>query len=438
MAKYKVLFFDSWKGGSHNFHRLVDAFQAVNIETLLVHLGSWGNEDELVREENLGQLKTRDIAYYKSSNLEKLLLTEKPDLVLFLSCHTFAHRAVNRYCRKYQIPTILLMHGVAQVIPVDKDNQYQYQLSIKQYVLYIMSKFPKLFMYTFPCYIRALITTKAKVQDWLAFLMNIVDALTKPSKQRTADDGVTNICLTYIEADNNLIARLFGFSVSQMVAVGNPDLIHFGLNAQLIGSAVNEDIQHLQPVVYINTSQLSGYSLFDTKEEYVKFVVEIHQSLLQQGKRLILKPHPQDAKEFDLSVFEKQGIEVLDKKSFVPALQKSCAAIVEPSSAAVIPALFGLPVMMLKRGRFVNAAYGELLTAYPRAMYLTDITKFSQLLQDEFAGVNRENVLAWIKQYSGPLPAEDMPMRVANIALELIKHGVYKAQALPDSILMAE
>ena len=56
----------------------------------------------------------------------------------------------------------------------------------------------------------------------------------------------------------------------------------------------------------------------------------------------------------------------------------------------------------------------------PAAINLADLTSFSELLETESQRHDEARTLTWIKENSGPLPAEEMPSRVAGVAASLI------------------
>ena len=241
MAKHKVLFFDSWKGGSHNFVRLVDSFEKANIETLLVHLGSWGNEVIYEKEEEINGLKVRDISYYPSRDLRDLLRVEKPDLVLFLSTHTFAHRAIIRYCNSMKIPTVNLYHGFVRVQDVE-NKEGAYKVSKVAYSLFVLKRLPKLLTHTLPSYIKALARTHASKEDWGYFKRNIIETVTKPGSTRTAPDAKTTACMVYAQADVEHAVKTYNFEIEDVYIVGNPDLSVFNLTPALIAYGLEKNV----------------------------------------------------------------------------------------------------------------------------------------------------------------------------------------------------
>ena len=120
-----ILGFDSWTQGAHNFERLVPALRELGFELILVHLGSWGHDPDRAREEKIGELTVRDIAYYEDPSFRAILEREKPSAVVFLSVRAFAHRSFNRHCAHLGITTLHLYHGLVSVQSVSGARAYR-------------------------------------------------------------------------------------------------------------------------------------------------------------------------------------------------------------------------------------------------------------------------------------------------------------------------
>ena len=80
----------------------------------------------------------------------------------------------------------------------------------------------------------------------------------------------------------------------------------------------------------------------------------------------------------------------------------------------------GMPLFLANYGKLSDQRFGEVLTGYPRARPLRDMTAFNSLLAAERLECDAERTLRWIEQNAGPLPAEEMPRRVADVAESLI------------------
>lgn len=417
----KVLFFDSWKGGINHFIRLVPELERRGFTCLLIHLGSWGNEKRTVAEETVNGLLVRDISYYKGLDFYEIIIREKPCLVLFLSCHTFAHRAFNRLCHYHQVPTINLYHGLVRVQAVD-DGKGPYKVSWRAYLKFTLSRLPKVVLRTIPAYMRALRITKAPLKEWKTFIRNIVEVFTKPSTLRVASDARTSICLVYADTDKIHAIQTYGFKTNQVKSVGNPDLISFGLRAEHIASWTARDAKSFSDVIYIDTALTATGLIVKSQAEYITHIRETGQSLNAQGKRLLLKPHPETLRLYGASVFCEAGVSIINNNEFVERLKTCHGVIAETSTLALIPALMGIPLFLAKYGKLRELEFGEVLISYPNSVYLSDIDKFSSLW-DSLNLESKDELDFWIRANSGPLPAEAMPERVVDTIGEIISCG---------------
>jgi hypothetical protein len=418
--KLKVLFFDSWKGGINNFVRLNEAFDKIGLDRLLIHLGSWGNEEVTIKEEIIGKLLVRDISYYSNTNLKKLLELEKPDLVLFLSTHTFAHRAMIRYCNSLDIPTINLYHGFVRVQAVDSIKN-PYKVNKFAYFKFALKRLPKMITKTLPCYIKSLIETKSNLEEWRFFFRNLIEIITKPSNLRVAKDSKTTRCLVYASADKQHAMKTYGFVEEHVIDVGNPDLISFGMKIEHFSVGLMKKTILNKNVIYIDTALTATGLIFANQKEYIQHLIDTKEELSLQGLNLRLKPHPETKRLYDLNVFKNVGIEIIENENFIEELLSSCAVIVEPSTLALIPALMGIPMVLPTFGKLEPLLFGEVLLTYPRSIMLDNLSNFSTELKKESENLDLSKCEKWVNINSGPLPAEEMPNRVTNQILKLIK-----------------
>jgi hypothetical protein len=418
---HKVLFFDSWKGGLRSFLRLVPTFTENGIHSRLIHLGSWGNEDIIIKDEIIEGLSVRDISYYTNNNFLNILKEEKPDLVIFLSTHTFAHRAFIRYCQFLNVPTINLYHGYVSVQDVE-NVKGPYKVRFWPYIYFIFKRIPKLILQTIPTYIRSLIKTKANKDDWNDFLKNLLEVVISPSKLKIAKDSRTDFCLIYAKGDTKHAIDKYGFCKSKIIEVGNPDLIDFGLNLNLLNSInLNKSINN-KYVMYIDTALTATGLILKSKSEYLQHLIDTNNSLSNKGKILLFKPHPETTRLLRINVLKEHGIIIVDKTDFVEKLNQCCCVISEPSTLAIIPALMGLPIFYAKYDKLKDLNYGEVLTSYPYGTILENIDNLCLILNDLCSKDLNHDFNTWIKHNSGPLPADKMPERVASIVVNMINN----------------
>lgn len=419
MPRLKALGFDNWTGGAQHFERLVEPLAAEGIDLSLLHLGSWGNDRGRPAEEHLGRLKMRDISWYGGIDFDRILEIEQPDVVLFLSTKHLAHRAFLRLCRQRGVPTIHLYHGLVRV--QDVDGQMAYRPHPVSWSLFVLSRVGKSLRHTWPAYSRSLARTSASVAEWGRFLLDIVDGALARHDKKNANDARTSVSLVYTAADIRHAVNMYGHDPSEVIPVGNPDLTTFGLSAHMIGSSVRTPTMALTDVMYIDTALIATGLLFKDDAAFVGHVLALRDSLARQGKRLVFKPHPSMRLRGIDRTLAHHGVESVNNDDFTARLSECCACIAETSTLAMIPALMGMPLLLARFGRLRTLQFGEVLRTYPRARYLDDPDRLTTVLQEEQSTCNPALVKAWIDENAGPLPASDMPKRVAQVVLNLVR-----------------
>jgi hypothetical protein len=413
----KVLGFDNWTGGAHHFERLVPAFAQQGLELVLVHLGSWGNDPDRPARETIGRLSVRDISSYGSGSYADLLAEERPDAVLFFSTDTFAHRAFNRYCQQRGIPTVHLYHGIVGVQAINRGTMYK--LNYVAQFRWAASRLGKALRYVWPVYLRSLWETRAPLGHWWRFVQDIGRLSLGRYIQRSAEDARTDRCGVYTDADRQHAIDKYGFRPEHVLAVGNPDLIQFGVPAAAIGSRVERSATKAVDVMYIDTGLVYTGWVFTSEQQFIDHLVATAAALQAQGRHLVFKPHPQHRRSGILPKLAAAGIEVCADADFMARLQQCAAAIVEPSSLSLVPALLGLPLFLASYGPLRDCPYGEVLYTDPRAAELRDLSEFTGML-DRLSAADPTATAEWIRRNAGPLPAEENPHRVAAIFEGLI------------------
>ena len=415
----KILAFDSWTGGSFNLERLLPALERRGMTLRLVHIGSGGSDRGRPAAEFLGSLEARDVSFYGSRSFAEILDLEQPDAVIMLSTQTFAHRAFLRYCRQRGIPTLHLYHGLSNV-QVTNDRRGSHRIDRRAYAKYVVLNLGKLITRTFPCYMAALFRTGASGNDWLRFFSDVVRmARGRPSLVAAADARTTKGAV-YTNADVEHAMRIYGFDEADVVIVGNPDLMRFGLTPAMIGSKNSRATSDLEWVMYIDTALSIVGLLFKSNDAFVEHLIQTSGALRKQGKRLAFKPHPAHDLQYLTERLKGTGIDIVANDRFVQKLQDCCACIAETTSVAVVPALLGMPLLLASYGELRDQRFGPVLTSYPRGYILDDPSRLADILAHDADELDASRVDDWIAFNAGPLPSADMPHRVAQAVERLI------------------
>jgi hypothetical protein len=418
-SRRKVIAFDSWTGGVPIIEPLVEAFARRGLELFLIHIGSWGHDTGRPREERMGRLLVRDISYYGSMTFKDILEQERPSGVLFFSMQAFAHRAFNRYCGLLGIPTLHAYHGIVlvQSTALKRINP----LNVRRQLAMAFSRLGKNLRRIWPVYARSLWETRASIRDWLWFAYTVWrQVLGKAYTGVAAPDASTAACCVYTEADIDHAVERYGVPRQAVFAVGNPDLVSFGVSKGDLGACLAPAWAPSREVMYIDTALIEAGAVFDGARDFARHLVETRDALAGQGFKLIVKLHPAHFRTGVPELLKQDGVALCTGEDFLVRLKNCCACIAEPSSLAVVPALMGMPLFLARYGKLAEQEYGEVLTSYPRARQLSDLSACNTLLAAERNDCDPERTTHWIEKNSGPLPAEDMPRRVAEVTAALI------------------
>lgn len=412
-----ILGFDSWTGGAKKYARLLPALEAQGYTLILVHLGSWGADVGRPLSEYIDQLEVRDINYYGSLNFEQILLKESPSAVLFLSNDVFAHRAFNRYAIKQGIPTLRLYHGIVSV--QDISTSQMHTPSLINQIKFVLIRLPKAMIKVWPCYIKALLRTRASFKDWRKFFRDVVFQALGKYIEHSADDCRTTACAVYTPADVEHAHNKYNYQHDEIYVVGNPDFISFNISPDTVGRYNADLADTYSDIVYIDTGLFHAGMVFDNQKDFFKHLLHTQEQLAAQGLKLSIKLHPQHFKTSLPADLNNHGIEVLDNNNFVPKLLQSKAAIVEPSTVALVPSVLGMPILAANYGKLASQKYGSVITSYPRYQRLDSLSTMSDLLPLVNKCELNESVSDWIKINAGPFPVENMPSRVVDILAKI-------------------
>jgi DNA-binding transcriptional LysR family regulator len=420
-----LLGFDSWTEGSPHFQRLVPELERLGYALVLVHLGSWGHDTGRLVEERIGQLLVRDISYYGGKNFQEILETEKPEGVIFFSTRSLAHQAFNIYCRFLGIPTVHLYHGLVTVQAVRAGEAGVFRLNFWNAIHLVRTRLAKNLFRIWPTYWRALLAARAPFSYWAAFARELLDKVQGRLAQAPLAASTTSGCV-YTSADVEHMKWMYNVPEQMIAVVGNPDLAGFGLDEPDLGHALRDRHETLDEVIYIDTALVEAGIAFADGEAFVAHLSTTAAELAAQGLKLVVKLHPAHQRTAVPALLAEAGVAVCGQEEFVSRLKRARASIVEPSTAALIPALMGLPLLLAEYGPLSGQAYGQVLTSYPRSVHLTEILRAAGLIEQQEAVTAVEETGRWIEQNSGPLPASLMPSRAAQAIVATVKAGAVR------------
>jgi hypothetical protein len=411
----KIICFDNWTAGAHHFERLVLPFEKYGYSLILIHVGSWDHDKEREKEELIGKLLVRDISYYNGKSLNRVLEEENPVAVLFLDTNSFPHMAFNRYASKLNIPTCLIYHGLVTVQAVGAGRLSPHKRNVMN-ALQIFRKriFANLFIKV-PIYIKSLIITSAPFGYWKSLVFGLLMKALNNDVSMGASI-TTSIGAVYTSSDIDHMNIKFQIPKDKIYVVGNPDLISFGLTSKQFLSNISNNNK---VIIYIDTAYLPTGVVYKNEKNFLNHLKYTRDKLMLIGYSFVVKLHPAHFRTNIPMKLQDMKIKIC-KDDFVGNLNESCAVITEPSTAALIPALMGMPLLLANYKTLEGQEYGEVLKNYPRSIYLNNISEIKQLLNYESKHLDLNSLNKWISFNSGPTPAEDMPKRVVKAVDEML------------------
>jgi hypothetical protein len=419
-AERLILAFDGWTEGLPHYARLVPALRARGYRLMLIHLGSWGHDaDRPVEEERDGVL-VRDIRYYGRRSFGAILRQERPAGLLFLSTRAFAHQAMIRHARRLDIPTLHLFHGIYCAAPPMME-EVNFEVSPWNDLRLYAGKLYRNLRHIMPRYLGALAATARGAADWIEFGREVKSRLTGGTGAALPSDVRTTAGCVYVKGDMAEM-RQYHLPDDRIFAVGNPDFMQFGLQADDLGSRLGRPGNG--EIVYIETGLLAYAIRFTSREDYIAHLDGIAAAIGRHGYRLAVKPHPASIRSGLSVAIAEAGYRVYDNTDFVDGLRAASGAMTEPSSAGAVPAMLGLPLFLISCGKLAGRGHGRLFTRYPGSVPVETIERLDGIRADIEKPIDPVAHRAWLDEFAEPLPASAMPDRVADILQGLDRRAI--------------
>ncbi len=297
----RIVYFDYWTVGVHNFLYLDQALKPLGHETMLLHLGSF--RQPCPKQQEIDGLLCRDIRYYKTGLLYKALEKIKPDVIVSLNSSDLLDRTLILACKNLHIRTVFMMHGdravgdgIQSVIAstANKLNRLTYKLQKgKKYLGKVIPNYLFSLLKYNKSYLNGLHACRVIYSYWQDF----ASAIYFP---KYSEELLHDRCLIY---SNRYIPyfRKLGYPEPAIKVVGNPahdtlfnriknsDFSHNQLPADL--SALLE--QEKRYALYLEDAFVEQkYSLEWTNEYRNQHLTDIAKVLARKGYELVVKLHP--------------------------------------------------------------------------------------------------------------------------------------------------
>lgn len=310
----KVLYFDNWDKGYRNFLRLDQKFKDRGFETLLVHTTSWVFSDYEIEKEYEG-LKFRDVSYYKTNRIKKIIKQENPSVLLILNLSFTLDRAVVKICKDLNIKIYYLAHG--KLITVE--GQAVFKNNMKQFGdSNLLSKIKKKNILSLYNYFIEMKSLTKFFQFFYKASKNYTQFTAFP---KYSDELKVNKSMVYYPIDYNVMVDEFGFPEENVIIVGNPELDYF-YETKIIDKenycSSELNIKTKDYIAYIDDG-LSSIRNWDT-DRWLNFLKDVNDVLKKNNLSLVIKLHPRREMEGCEAFLEKEGIKYyndIDFKNFI-------------------------------------------------------------------------------------------------------------------------
>jgi hypothetical protein len=310
----KILYYDNWDKGYRNFLRLDPIFKKKGYETLLLHTTSLIEPIQEIEREFEG-LHFRDISYYPSLRLKKIIQQERPSAVVMLNLSFMVDRAIVKICKELQIKLYHLSHGM--LIPADSIDVVKNTIK-ESGGNNLFSKFNKKNRYALFNY---LIELKS-IPKTISFFLNAVKNHTQYTQfPKYTKELEVNKSFVFYPSDYEIMVNEFGFPKEKIEVVGNPELDAF------YNTKIKDKIDFCKKELKIDSENYIAY--FDDglsevhawdSNKWMLFLKDLNDVIQKKDHQLIIKLHPRRDINDCISFFKENNIKYIldvDFKNFI-------------------------------------------------------------------------------------------------------------------------
>lgn len=348
----KIAYIDYWTEGIHNFVPFEAELRKRGHETILLHLGSFYSFH--LKEEVVKGIHCRDISFYETKLIYKMLEQEKPDIIITLNTTKMLDRVITMSCRVLKIKSVYLMHGIRDLGDANDQLVALMEQSYNSFLKKI-KKAGKYFKIVIPNYLYTLAKYKPINIINFRFLKVIYSYFKNPGKAfyfpDYRDELFNDLCLVYSANEGKYYERL-GYGKQNIKIVGNPKndlLCEMIRNNRFTIDMLPEKVHDLvkegkKYAVYLEESfpeqnETGGF----TANVRNKFIMECAERLKKDNLKLIVKLHP-TTEEKNINVSHDNCL--IEKNHLDPLIYFSEFCICSLSTTINNCVLMNKPVLM--------------------------------------------------------------------------------------------
>lgn len=357
----KIIYFDYWTKGIHNFIAINESLKKLGHETMLLHIGSF--RETCKEKDEIKNITCVDISFFGTIYIHKALQIVKPDVVLSLNTTGILDRSLILSCRKMGIRTVYLMHGASPL----GDSLEQYIEIKKKYHKSIIVKVKKIkhyFQFVIPNYLYTLWQVDKRKIYSLSFLNVLYRYFRNPALSQFypihTEELIHDNGLIYSNAYKDFYKKL-GYEDSKLKVVGCPQyddlfykVTHNEFDLDDLPNKVIETIQvGKKYVVYLEEGFVENGNFGGWTNDYRNdHLTQIANRLEKEGIFLIVKLHPQVS--FNNVRIESNNVFVIDKADMNSLIYYSYFCIVHFSTTINIPIICNKPILIPTWGKSKN------------------------------------------------------------------------------------
>lgn len=345
----KIIYFDYWTKGIHNFESINKHLVKKGHDTMLFHIGSFRNVNQM-KEEVINDILCRDISYYDTSLILKALKKIKPDVIVGLNTTYIMDRSLVLASRKLGFKTIFMMHGDRAI---DENINKIVANSVYTFKRKIL-KAKKYFSLVIPNYIvSSWHYDKVSVLKLLPFKV-LIATYKQPAKSNYypphSDEILFDKCLIYSNKYKDYYSKV-GYNRDQIIVTGNPkNDLFFNLKSQNfpIEKITDDNLKKFlesEPkfALYLEDSYQEQRTYGWTYEYLSTHLQLISTRLKQESLNLVVKLHPTT----DLNkIIVDDGNIYFFKSDLEYLISKSTICIAHTSSTVNLAILLEKPIII--------------------------------------------------------------------------------------------
>ncbi len=338
----KILFLDTWDVGYRNFTRLNNEFISKGFSTLLVHTGSYLKPQSYL-EKSIDGLKIRDIAYYKTMFIKKVITIEKPDVVLILNLSFIFDRAIINLTKQAGIKSVFLAHGKLIDPDAALDGENNLNKTIKGKISRIFRKKNLLVLLNYVSSLKSYQRITKLFRTLSGTFINPAQFLTFPRYNNELD---ADLILLYTAKDRDLYVNHFHFPSSKVKVVGNPEISSFVNEPLLTETEIKRKYIGKETgdyALYLDDG-LANVNMW-MNDQWYEHLLEVKELARNSKMELVVKLHPRIGLQEHQRFFDENGIRAFGNVDFKNIIYYSKVVISHFSSTIIYALLYNKPIL---------------------------------------------------------------------------------------------